>query len=224
MALLLAGASLANPATVRIGQSTGEIPPFAITGFNYGLSMQVALYADEFDAIDIHTLRYPPGNDADNEPLTPDMMDALKGQWRLLGEPEPLIVANFFEGPQHAVDAARYLDDLGLPVRFWEVGNEPDLYPQNRMDSSWTAEVYCDRFREFARALREQDPENVIAGPAVSGSRPLGVDFLKEFLFRCGDAIDVLTWHIYPTDGTWEDAAALATSEPFGSRTPTRIT
>lgn len=206
----------AQPTVVRVGAPTGAIAPLAITGHNFGLSMQVALYRQEFGALDIRTLRYPPGNDADDNPLTRDMIDALQTPWQLLGRPEPWIVANFFEGPDHALTAAAAFDEVGMPVRFWEVGNEPDLYPQNRMDPSWTVEVYCERFRAFAAALRAQDPANVIAGPAVSGSRPLGEDFLGEFLRRCGDVVDVLTWHIYPTDGTWEDDAALATSDQVG--------
>lgn len=207
----------AQPVVVRIGPPTGVVAPLAITGHNFGLSMQVALYRDEFDALDVRTLRFPPGNDADDNPLTRDMIDALQTPWTLLGEPEPWIVANFFEGPSHAVAAAAYLDEIGMPVRFWEVGNEPDLYPQNRMDPSWTVDVYCERFRAFADALHAQDPTNLIAGPAVSGSRPVGEDFLREFLVLCGDVVDVLTWHIYPTDGTWADDAALATSDQVGA-------
>lgn len=206
----------AEPVAVRIGDPTGAVAPLAIAGHNFGLSMQVALYRDEFEALQVRTLRYPPGNDADDNPLTEDMIDALQTPWQLLGEPETWIVANYFEGPEHAVAAAAYLDEVGIPVRYWEVGNEPDLYPQNRMDPSWTVEVYCERFRAFADALRAQDPTNVIAGPAVSGSRPLGEEFLREFLELCGDVVDVLTWHIYPTDGTWEDDAALATSDQVG--------
>lgn len=214
--VLIATLAVAQPAPVRIGPPTGVVAPFAITGHNFGLSMQVALYRDAFAALDVRTLRFPPGNDADNEPLTRDMIDALLTPWRLLSEPEPWIVANFFEGPDHALAAASYLDEVGMPVRYWEVGNEPDLYPRNRMDPSWTVEVYCERFREFASALRAQDPTNRIAGPAVSGSRPLGEDFLREFLLQCGDVVDILTWHVYPTDGTWEDTAALATSDQVG--------
>lgn len=209
-------ASAPQPVTARLGAPGAEIPPLAITGFNYGLSMQVALFRAEFDALGIRAIRYPPGNDADNYPLTTDMMDALKVQWELLHRPELLIVVNFFEGPEHAAFVAEYLQEIGLPVRLWAVGNEPDLYPGNRMDPQWTADVYCERFRSFAAVLKEIDPDAVVTGPAVSGSRPLGKDYLREVLYLCGDVIDVLTWHVYPTDGTWEDEAALATSGQVG--------
>ena len=213
--LALAGLSLAQETVqVRVqgDEPLGPIPPLAISGFNAGIAMQIALHRDEFGATNIQAVRFPPGNDADNNPLTASMLDAFKVQWELLGKPEILVVANFFEGAEHAVEAASYLEEIGMPVRHWTVGNEPDLYRRNRMNESWTPEVYCERFRTFHEALKAQNPENVVTGPAVSGSRPSGITFLREVLHLCGDVIDVLTWHVYPTDGTWEDAAALATS------------
>lgn len=217
--LLWAGLSAASAAPISLtlgppaGAPAGVARP---SGFNYGLAMQVALYAAEWEALGVRALRFPPGNDADNAPLTPDMMDAFKVQWALLGEPEVWVVANFFEGPEHAAEAARYFDRIGVPVRHWAVGNEPDLYPQNRMDATWTPAVYCERLRGFSAALKAVNPENRITGPAVSGSRPLGEDYLRAVLHGCGNLLDVLTWHVYPTDGTWEDAAALETSRQVG--------
>jgi len=64
--------------------------------------------------------------------------------------------------------------------------------------------------------VRALIPDAVMTGPAVSGSRPAGLAYLREVLTRCGDVIDVLTWHVYPTDGTWEDGAALATASSVG--------
>lgn len=218
--LLWAGLSAAKagaPLTLTLEPPAGApLQGARPSGFNYGLAMQVALYAAEWEALGVRALRFPPGNDADNLPLTPDMMDAFRVQWALLGEPDVWVVANFFEGPEHAAEAARYFDRIGVPVRHWAVGNEPDLYPQNRMDASWTPAVYCERLRGFSAALKAVHPDNRITGPAVSGSRPLGEAYLRAVLHGCGDLLDVLTWHIYPTDGTWEDAAALATSQVVG--------
>jgi hypothetical protein len=219
-AVLLAGLATAQgptPVTLRVGPPLGAISPDAITGFNFGLSMPVALHPDEFGALDLRSLRFPPGNDADDKPLSDDMAHALTTPWRLLEEPDLHVVLNFFEGPEHAVEVVRRFDELGLRVRWWAVGNEPDLYPRNRMDPSWTAEVYCERFREVRAAVRALVPDAVMTGPAVSGSRPSGLAYLREVLGRCGDVIDVLTWHVYPTDGTWDDDAALATARSVGA-------
>ena len=216
IALVLAGLTLgpawAQPLTLRVLGPTQPISPYAITGFNVGVAMAVALHLDEFGALTMRSLRFPPGNDADDRPLSRDTMNAFVQSWHLLGEPEMLIVTNFFEGPEHAVEVSRHLDALGVDVRWWAVGNEPDLYARNRMDPAWTAEVYCQRYRVSHAALKAERPDALMTGPAVSGSRPDGLAFLREVLGRCGDVIDVLTWHVYPTDGTWSDEDALATS------------
>jgi hypothetical protein len=168
----LSAAAAAEPTTIKLEILPADSAPVQGVrpgGFNYGLAMQVALYEQEWEALDIRALRFPPGNDADNFPLTSDMMDAFKVQWELLGQPEVLIVANFFEGPAHALQVAHYFESIGVPVRRWAVGNEPDLYPQNRMDASWTPEVYCARLREFASVLKSSYPDILLTGPAVSG-------------------------------------------------------
>lgn len=205
-----------EPLTLRVGEAIGPVSPDAITGFNFGLAMPVALHLDEFGALTIRSLRFPPGNDADDRPLTADMTHALTTPWRLLGEPPLHVVLNYFEGPAHAAEVVRRFAETGLRVRWWAVGNEPDLYPRNRMDERWTAEVYCERFREMRAAVRALDPAAIMTGPAVSGSRPSALTYLREVLGRCGDVIDVLTWHVYPTDGTWSDEAALATARTVG--------
>ncbi len=222
VALLLTAVASAQGTTLalRIGEPLGPISPFAVTGFNFGLSMPVALHLDEFGALGIESLRFPPGNDADDKPLTADMTNALTLPWQLIGEPPLHVVLNFFEGPEHATEVVRRFDEAGFRVRWWAVGNEPDLYPQNRMDPSWTAEIYCQRFREVRNAVRALHPDAVMTGPAVSGSRPSGLAYLREVLTRCGDVIDVLTWHVYPTDGTWDDDAALATARSVGDEIP----
>jgi hypothetical protein len=213
---LALGFASAQPLSLRVAEATGPISPHAITGFNVGIAMAVALNLEEFAAIDLRSLRYPPGNDADDRPLTADMMDAIRVTWRLLGEPDLHLMANFFEGPEHAVAAARYLRELGMLPRWWAVGNEPDLYPRNRMDPSWTAEAYCGRFREFRSALEAELGDVRMTGPAVSNSHAAALEYLREVITRCGDVIDVLTWHVYPTDGTASDEDALATSRDLG--------
>jgi ABC-type amino acid transport substrate-binding protein len=214
------GAAAAQPLTLRVLGPTAPIAPGAITGFNVAIAMTLALHLGEFGAMTIRSVRFPPGNDADDKLLNEAAMDAFRLQWALLGEPDVLLVANFFAGPEHAAEVARYLATIGVPVRWWSVGNEPDLYPRNRMDPSWTAEVYCDRFRELRAAVQAVQPDAVMTGPAVSGSRPSALGYLREVLGRCGDVIDVLTWHVYPTDGSWSDEAALATARSIGDEIP----
>lgn len=213
----MALASTPSAITLRLGEAQGEISPLAITGANYGLMMRVAGFEEYFSALNLRAIRFPPGNQADEMLLTPAVLDALKMHWELLGRPQLLLVANLFEAtPEDAVAAARYLQQIGIPITAWAIGNEPDLFATNRGDPSWTPEKYCERFRAYREALLAINPDWPITGPAVSGARPSGEVFLREVLYRCGDVIDVLTWHVYPTDGTWNDEAALATSSSVG--------
>ncbi len=116
----LSAAAAAEPNAIKLETLPADSAPVQGArpgGFNYGLAMQVALYEQEWEALGVQALRFPPGNDADNFPLTSDMMDAFKVQWELLGQPAVLIVANFFEGPAHALRVVRYFESIGVPVR-----------------------------------------------------------------------------------------------------------
>jgi hypothetical protein len=217
---LLAALLFALPAfaqqTITVTVADGPavlLPQHAISGFNYGNSMRVAGWEADWAAVDISALRFPPGNVADEHPLTEPAAAALKQHWQLLGEPELTFVLNLFSGsPQETAEAAQLLARLGIRVSLWQIGNEPDLYATNRLDDSWTPERYCAGYREHADALRMAQPDGRLAGPGVSGGRPGALLYLGEVLRHCGDVIDVLTFHIYPTDGTWTDEDALATS------------
>jgi hypothetical protein len=212
LAAMLSLPVLAGGLTLRVAEPLGPVAPGAITGFNVTAAPPVVLHMTEYGAMDIGSLRFPPGNDADDYVLTADTLGAFAQTWRILGEPDVHLVANFFEGPEHALAVAATLRELGIAPRWWAVGNEPDLYPRNRMDPAWTAEVYCERFRAMRSVLEAELGDVRMSGPAVSGSRPSGLDYLREVITRCGDVIDLVTWHVYPTDGTRSDDDALATS------------
>ncbi len=210
---LLSSFSFAQaPVTVSVGESLGPVPEYAITGFNHGVFMRVLEFQEDFAGLDIDSLRYPPGNIADESPLDRMHIADYGRQWQFLGEPPVLVVTNLFTGSAEAAGRAVVdFEDEGIPVLAFEVGNEPDLYGPNRADESWTPEKYCDKFREYRAVIKAVDPNALVAGPAVSGA-DIAEPYLKEFLRLCGDVVDVLTWHIYPTDGSADDDVALATS------------
>ena len=201
-----------TPVTVRVGESLGTLPEYAITGHNHGTFMRVLDFQEDFAQLNIGSLRYPPGNIADEHPLNQMRITDYGRQWQFVGKPSVLVVNNLFTGT--AEEAAASVADFkeeGIPVLAFEVGNEPDLYGPNRADPSWTPEKYCEKFREYHAAIKAVDPDALVAGPAVSGA-DIAEPYLKEFLKLCGDVVDVLTWHIYPTDGSATDEAALASS------------
>ncbi len=186
-------------------------PPLAITGINHGLMMNVLDFRDEFAKLELGAIRFPPGNIADEQPLDDVVLKAFKAQWKLLDQPPVVFVANLFTGDaEQALNAAKIIEEMGIPIHAWEIGNEPDLYAPNRDDASWTPEKYCEYFRDFRQALERHNPDYRFMGPAVSGA-DIAEPFLKSFLELCGDVVDILSWHIYPTDGTTSDEYALST-------------
>ena len=205
--------------TLRLEEARGRISPYAVTGFNVGNWMRIYDLKESFSQIDIGILRFPAGNYGDEHDRTQSELDFLKMQLSFLGSPPLIMQARLFGGvtgsgtPNDAVAAARYAERIGLDIRYWEIGNEPDLYATHRGDPSWTPERYCQEFRRFAEALRAYDPTIKLAGPAISqGGSPAGDEWIRTFIHECGDLVDLLTWHFYPTDGTWSDTPALATS------------
>ena len=212
--LSLLGFALAQESvTVQVGETIGKVPPYAINGFNHGTFMNVMDFQEDFAELDIGSLRYPPGNIADEFPLNRMRIADYARQLEFLGDLPVMVVNNLFTGtPEEAAESVTGFEEEGMSVLVFEVGNEPDLYGPNRSDDSWTPEKYCEQFRAYHAAIKAVDPEALVGGPAVSGA-DIAEPYLKEFLNLCGDVVDVLTWHIYPTDGSAEDAEALATSE-----------
>lgn len=104
------------------------------------------------------------------------------------------IVRHFTEG---------WANGLKLPIRYWEIWNEPDNRP-----SCWTGtdEDYFRLYVKAAVALRKRFPAVKIGGPGLGNSGDLKGDrleptpFLKAFLSRCKKdhtPLDFLSWHCY---------------------------
>jgi hypothetical protein len=220
-----APASAADGAPVRLQVTPATVlapvNPQVLRGFNFGNWMQAAEFRDPLLQVRPSSFRFPGGNVGDEYDMTEDIVKILKVNVDLMNRPEVFFHTRVFQAragsplarntPADAAASVALARAHGLPVRYWEVGNEPDLFAVTRGDSSWTAERYCEVFRAQAQAIRQADPQALVAGPAVSGSVPVRDQFLEGFVHGCGDVVDVLTYHIYPTDGAMEEAQALAT-------------
>jgi hypothetical protein len=200
-------------AVVTLGDSLSKPTETAIGGMNHGIFMNVLDYRDDFAQLNITSLRFPPGNIADEREMSELTARDFVLQWRLLGADKPvLVVANLFSGTaEQAAAAIQAFIKADIPLLGVSVGNEPDLYATNRGSPEWTPARYCEAFREYQTAIHAVDPSIRLAGPSVSGA-PQAESYLAEVLELCGDVIDILTWHIYPTDGSAADEVALASS------------
>ena len=216
LAAVLTGALAGAGQAVTVTPAPGEGRPLGGPGFNLGNWMPVVEALPELRALRPALLRWPGGNVGDENDLTRAALQTLKTNWTLLGEPDLIVQTRVFTrggvgraAPEDAAQAVRDARELGLRVAYWEIGNEPDLYATNRSDPSWTPAKYCATVRAQRAAILAADPQARVAGPATSNPGA----FLDEVLRGCADAFDLVTYHLYPTDGGATDEAALASIE-----------
>lgn len=213
--------------TVKPEQLGLAVNPAVTRGFNFGNWMAVSENRDALARVPAASLRFPGGNIGDEQDMDEATLNTLVSLLTLVkGQPEMVIQTRVFGGrvdripantPQDAAHAVRMAGARGLKVAFWEIGNEPDLFSTVRVDPSWTAERYCDVFRAQAAAIKAADPKARVAGPAVSAATGTSMEFMERFVHLCGDVVDMVTWHIYPTDGSGNEEAALATVAQIGA-------
>jgi len=175
-------------------------------------------------------LRWPGGNWGDQNDLQTYQVDNYIRQAHMMGA-EPSITVRLLGGtPEQAAQLVKYTNvDMGYGVKYWSIGNEPDLYIVS--DSTWTPEYYAKKWREFALAMKAVDPTIKFYGPEISAflgdadhfdpreylyANSVKLDFTKhdylvEFLKVNADLVDIVAVHQYPfpkapKDGvpTWE--------------------
>ena len=220
LAAALAGNGTAAPVTLSLGTAGTPISPLVLNGFNTSWQMPLVEALDAVKSVAPTSLRYPGGNVGDDNDLIRSGLQYFKSSLDLAGKGTAAIVQTRVfatrpdarNKPEDAAQAARDAREIGLNVTYWEVGNEPDLYATNRGDPSWTPEKYCATFRAQRDAVLKVDPQAKFAGPAVSKGTGAAMNYLERFVKVCGDVVDLLTWHEYPTDGTATDEAALASA------------
>ena len=218
------GAAQATAAEARVSvrpDQEGLAVNTAVTrGFNFGNWMAVAEHRESLARVPAASLRFPGGNIGDEQDMDATTLDTFASLLTLVaGRPGLVVQTRVYAGrvdrkaantPGDAAEAVRMARARGLKVADWEIGNEPDLFSTVRGDTSWTPERYCAVFRAQAAAIKAVAPGARVAGPAVSGSTETAMPFLGRFVELCGDAVDVLTWHLYPTAGDGSEDAALA--------------
>jgi hypothetical protein len=102
---------------------------------------------------------------------------------------------------QDAADLVKHVNvENGYAVKYFSIGNEPDLYVTNgAQPSGYDAVAFCTTFKAFATAMRAVDPSIKIVGPDLSWKYQSGAnDWLTPFLTNCGDVTDIVAIHRYP--------------------------
>ena len=114
---------------------------------------------------------------------------------------QAVVTVNVGSGtPEMAAEWVRWANlKNDYSVKYWELGNELEgswelghILPDG---SKMTGEVYAQRFKEFATAMKAVDPTIKTGGPASSNDRGA---FIKETLRDAGDLVDFVSFHTYP--------------------------
>lgn len=95
------------------------------------------------------------------------------------------IIAHYNEG---------WADGFHMGIEYWEIWNEPDLYPK-----CWkgTPEEFYDLYRTASKHLKERFPDIKIGGPAICG---YNLPWLRPFFAMIRDEglpFDFYSWHRY---------------------------
>ena len=205
-----AGTSAGDPVLLNVGGAVAEPSPMAINGMNYGNWMVLYDLGDYYHELNIPLLRFPAGNYGDENLLNHRALERFVRAARYL-DAEPMVQQNILQGsPEEAAHWVQVSLDEGWGIRYWFIGNEPDLFATNRAQPHWTPEFYANTFRQYAEAIKAVDPEAKVIGPVVTGT-PNEV-WIKTFLSIAGDVVDILAWQWYPSDGSMDREAALATA------------
>jgi hypothetical protein len=100
-------------------------------------------------------------------------------------------------------------------IKYFSIGNEPDLYPDatgsTKGIAGYTASAFCTSLSAYAAAMKAVDPSIKILGPELSWKYQSGAnDWLTTILQTCGSSIDIVTVHRYPMDPAKTTVAAAA--------------
>jgi len=163
-------------------------------------------------------LRWPGGNWGDQNDIRTNYITTYIGVAKNIMNAEPSVTVRLLGGtPEQAADLVRYMNiEKDYKIKYWSIGNEPDLYIVDHPE--WTPEYYAKRWREFAQAMKAVDPNITLYGPDISNfvgdpnkldplellyrtSKKLEytkLDYLTEFLKVNSDLVDIVTIHRYP--------------------------
>ncbi len=187
---------------VDAAQSQGPISPY-VYGSNIGpwnsIPLELLPLAEEAH---LTYLRFPGGNYGDQQNLRSPQIDQFIKLCKQLGA-EPSISVRLYNGtPEQAAELVRYTNiEKQYGVRYWSIGNEPELY------DDYNTERHNKEWRAIALAMREVDPTIVLIGPEITQftgnpagdpKDSAGRDWLREFLTANGDLVDIVSIHRYP--------------------------
>lgn len=194
---------------VDAGQSLGEVSP-VFYGTNWGpwLGVPPAMLPT-IPSLGIKIVRFPGGHWGDQNTVSKSQIDMLMSFCEQWGAEPFFHVRLAGSNPGEAAEMVRYVNiEKGYNVRFWGIGNEPNLFANDQSMNlpGYTAEQFATDWQLFAQAMKKVDPTIQLIGPETSQfianpTASYGLDFdewLITFLKKNADLVDVVAVHRYP--------------------------
>ncbi len=183
----------------------GKVSRYSL-GTNYGPTMAIPFdLLPQYQNSGITFLRFPAGNWGDLNDVSFLQIDRFMNQAEMI-HAEVLFTVRLKDGtPERAAELVRYCKEKGYPVKYWNIGNEPNLFAAT--DPAYDTVRFNKDWRAFALAMKAVDPGILLVGPeisqytgdpAVDPKDSSGRDWLREFLRANGDMVDVVSVHRYP--------------------------
>lgn len=215
-----------TPLQVDTSESLGEISPY-VYGANYGPPTLVSLdLMPQAEFSGVTYFRIPAGRWGDENDLRPDMLDLYYSQAQKWGM--ELAVSLRLPGsggtPEKAAELVQYAVDKGYAIRYWAIGNEPDLIKAYKTQQQLTdfadvkIEDYNRDWRAVAEAMLAVNPDIMLIGPDVSQFPPTEAgdpynnvrrEWVREFLRANGDLVDIVSIHRYPFPRTMDSKTTI---------------
>lgn len=157
------------------------------------------------------------GTEEDRHRKSKSQVDRFVATARATGA-EPLLQVRLYQStPQEAAEMVRYLNvERKYGVRFWAIGNEPDIY-SNTGFVPFTIDQYNKQWRAFYTAMKQVDPSILIMGPDTSAGTDPDYKWTTPFLQANGDVVDIVSMHYYPFYREQRPDVLLSGPELFGA-------
>lgn len=210
--------------SVDASESRGTISPY-VYGSNMNLYSIIPMgLMDEAQSLGLGMVRFG-GGDTDRMDMRTSILDLFVLQMQQIGA-EPMWSVRLLGGtPEQAAEWVRYANiEKGYDIRYWSIGNEPNLFVALMGAETYTADDLAREWRAIAEAMLEVDPDIMLVGPDITqyvvlnaddmdnleylppsqGGTPLdaeGNDWLEAFLRMNSDLVDYVAIHRYPYPG-----------------------
>ncbi|HEY4013787.1 MAG TPA: hypothetical protein VGM06_10640 [Polyangiaceae bacterium] len=151
------------------------------------------------------------------DPFDDAQLDAAVAYARAVGA-EPILQVPLLADTSGQVPTAAFAASMvayanvtkGYGIKYFSIGNEPDLYPDqgSLADPSlpaipgYTPASYCASATAFVAAMKQADPTIHIVGPDLAYKYQSFADWLTPILQGCGSLFDIVSIHRYPFNHT----------------------